>query len=111
MAQASAKPVVTVQVRALIDWVLRCGDLGGERDFVASDRALAGTRGHQRLQRSRPAGYEKEVPVACELPADELILRVQGRIDGLWITETEAWLEEIKKQKIPFFLMLSCLVL
>ncbi len=93
---AAQKPVFTVQVRELVEFSLRRGDLGGERGFVGPDRALAGTRGHQRLQRSRPAGYQKEVPVAHEIEVDELILRIQGRIDGLLASTDEVLLEEIK---------------
>src|SRR5512147_1557854 len=48
------QPVVyKVQVRELVDFVLRRGDLGSERDFMGPHRALAGIRGHQKLQRSR----------------------------------------------------------
>ena len=93
---AVQKPVFTVQVRELVEFSLRRGDLGGERGFVGPDRALAGTRGHQRLQRTRPAGYQKEVPVAHEIEVDELILRIQGRIDGLLALTDEVLLEEIK---------------
>jgi DNA excision repair protein ERCC-2 len=93
---AEPKPVFSVQVRELVEFALRRGDLGGERDFIAPDRALAGTRGHHRIQRSRPAGYQKEVPVCREVDAGELILRVQGRIDGVLVTPAEVLLEEIK---------------
>jgi Rad3-related DNA helicase len=93
---ASPKPVFSVQVRELVEFALRRGDPGGERDFVAPDRALAGARGHQRIQRSRPPGYQKEVPVCREFDAGDLILRVQGRIDGVLATPAEVWLEEIK---------------
>jgi Rad3-related DNA helicase len=90
------KPVFSVQVRELVEFVLRRGDLGGEHEFSGPDRALAGTRGHHRIQRSRPAGYRKEVPVCREVDAGELILRIQGRIDGVLATPEEVWLEEIK---------------
>src|SRR5882757_3256904 len=40
---------------------VRRGDLGGKREFVGSDRALAGIRGHQKIQRSRPTGYLTEL--------------------------------------------------
>ena len=83
-------------MRELVEFALRQGDLGGERDFVGPNRALAGTRGHQRLQRSRPAGYEKEVRVSHEIETGEFVLRIQGRIDGLLATEEEVLLEEIK---------------
>ena len=54
MTVSILKPVHTVSVRDLIEFALREGDLGGERQFVDSDRALAGIRGHQKIQRSRP---------------------------------------------------------
>src|ERR1017187_3245525 len=60
---SASKSVLTVQVRELVEFALRQGDLGGPRDFVGPNRALAGTRGHQRLQRSRPAGYQTEVRI------------------------------------------------
>ena len=57
MKEDVAKPLHTLSVRELVEFVLRRGDLGGEREFVGSDRALAGMRGHQKIQRSRPTGY------------------------------------------------------
>lgn len=93
---AVSKPIFTVQVRELVEFALSRGDLGGGRDFVGRDRALAGTCGHQRLQRSRPADYEKEVRVSHDVEAEELVLRIQGRIDGVLATPDEVLLEEIK---------------
>src|SRR5579859_3426216 len=90
-----SKPVYTVRVRELVEFVLRRGDLGGRNDFVGSDRALAGTRGHQKLQRSRPAGYQKELRLAFDLETDQFILRIQGRLDGVWATPDGTVLEEI----------------
>lgn len=83
---SAPKPVFSVQVRELVEFALRRGDLGGGRDFVGRHRALAGTRGHQRIQRSRPAGYQKEVPLSFDVETPGLVLRVQGRIDGLLVT-------------------------
>ncbi len=93
---SSAKPVVPVQVRELVEFALREGDLGGERDFAGPSRALAGIRGHQRVQRARPAGYQKEVRLSYDLETEECILRVQGRIDGLLAAEGGVLIEEIK---------------
>jgi DNA excision repair protein ERCC-2 len=92
----ASKPVFSVQVRELVEFALRQGDLGGERDFVGRNRALAGTRGHQRLQRSRPTGYQKEVRLKHEIETSEFTLRIQGRIDGLLVSAQEVLLEEIK---------------
>jgi DNA excision repair protein ERCC-2 len=97
VSAAPTKPVYSVQVRELVAFALRRGDLGGgEGDFVGPGRALAGTRGHQRLQRSRPAGYQKEVRVSHEVDAADFVLRIQGRIDGLLVSPDEVLLEEIK---------------
>ncbi len=96
MKVPAAKPVHTVQVRELVEFVLRRGDLGGERQFVGSDRAMAGIRGHQKIQRSRPAGYQTEIPVEHAVDAGEFILRIRGRIDGLLVSSEEVLLEEIK---------------
>lgn len=100
---AGSKPVHTVQVRELVDFVLRCGDLGTDRDFVGSDRALKGIRGHQKLQRSRPPGYQTEVPVEHTVEAGEFTLRVRGRIDGLFAMDEEVLLEEIKTVQGPWY--------
>lgn len=93
---ATAKPVVTVTVRELVEFTLRTGDLGGGGDFVGSNRALAGTLGHQRVQRSRPEGYEKEVRLSYDVDGGDFALRVQGRIDGLLASAEGVLLEEIK---------------
>jgi len=96
MTASSSKIIQTVQVRELVEFVLRRGDLGGEHQFVGPDRALAGIRGHQKIQRSRPAGYQTEIPVEHLVEADEFTLQIRGRIDGLLVTPQTVLLEEIK---------------
>jgi len=96
MSAPVSKPVHTISVRDLIQFVLRQGDLGGEREFVGSDRALAGIRGHQKIQRSRPSGYLTELPVEHRVETEEFTLHIRGRIDGLLITSEQVLLEEIR---------------
>jgi DNA excision repair protein ERCC-2 len=96
MNASTSKPVHTVQVRELVEFALRRGDLGAQSQFVGPDRALAGIRGHQKIQRSRPVGYQTEIPVEQVVEADEFILQIRGRIDGLLSTLQEVLLEEIK---------------
>ena len=96
MNASTSKPVHTVQVRELVEFALRRGDLGTQSQFVGPDRARAGIRGHQKIQRSRPAGYQKEIPVEQVVEADEFTLQIRGRIDGLLSTPQEVLLEEIK---------------
>jgi len=92
----ASKPVHTISVRELVAFVLREGDLGRQREFIGSDRALAGIRGHQKIQRSRPTGYLTELPVEYMVEAEEFALHIRGRIDGLLITSQQVLLEEIK---------------
>lgn len=96
MSETTTKPVRTVSVREMVEFVLRRGDLNVERPFVGSDRAMAGIRGHQKLQRSRPAGYQAEVPIDYSIEHAEFRLHIRGRIDGILPLSDETVLEEIK---------------
>ena len=84
-----------VSVHSLVDFVLQAGDLtpGG---FQRRDRAQAGTQGHQRVQRSRPEGYETEVEVAYRVEGADPPVEVRGRIDGLYASTVPVIIEEIK---------------
>jgi DNA excision repair protein ERCC-2 len=84
-----------VSVHSLVEFVLQSGDLtaGG---FQKRDRAQAGTQGHQRVQRSRPAEYQPEVEITCLVEDVDPPLEIRGRIDGLYPNETPLIIEEIK---------------
>ncbi|HBX70848.1 MAG TPA: ATP-dependent helicase [Chloroflexi bacterium] len=85
----------TVSVRSLVEFVLQAGDLtpGG---FQRRDRAQLGTQGHQRVQRSRPEGYETEIEIAYQVEDVDPPLEVRGRIDGLYASAAPVIIEEIK---------------
>jgi DNA excision repair protein ERCC-2 len=84
-----------VSVRSLVEFVLQSGDLtpGG---FQRRDRAQLGTRGHQRVQRSRPEGYEVEVELVYRVEGADPAIEVRGRTDGLYTNRAPVILEEIK---------------
>ncbi|HOY65567.1 MAG TPA: ATP-dependent DNA helicase [Candidatus Ozemobacteraceae bacterium] len=92
--------LVKVAVRDLVEFVLQAGDLGGG-SFVGAGRAVAGTRGHQRIQKSRPADYEAEIAVAFRIVTPEVELEIKGRIDGVWRGSEPVFLEEIKTTTAP----------
>jgi len=96
MNAPASKPAWTISVRDLVEFVLRAGNLATSREFTGSGRALAGIRGHQSIQRSRPAGYLTEVSVEHQVEAGDFTLQIRGRIDGLLITSEHVLLEEIK---------------
>ncbi|MEW5873430.1 MAG: ATP-dependent DNA helicase [Chloroflexota bacterium] len=95
VTQSEASQPHIVSVHSLVEFVLQAGDItpGG---FQRRDRAQLGTQGHQRVQRSRPAGYESEVEIAYRVEGTDPPLEVRGRIDGLYASETPLILEEIK---------------
>ena len=90
------RPAISASVREVVAFVLRSGDLGRSGQFAGPDRALEGTRGHQRLQKQRPADYAAEVRVQWE-HADELFdFTLKGRIDGVIARPDLLLVEEIK---------------
>ncbi len=84
-----------VSVHGLVEFVLQAGDLtsGG---FQRRDRAQLGTKGHQRVQRSRPEGYEAEVEIVYQVKGSNPLMEIRGRIDGLYPTREPVVIEEIK---------------
>ncbi|MBI2947664.1 MAG: ATP-dependent DNA helicase [Verrucomicrobia bacterium] len=91
-----SKRAIPISVRELVEFVLRAGDLGTDRDFFGPARALEGTRGHQRLQASRPKGYRAEVSLSYQIEAAEFALNISGRVDGILETPGSVLIEEIK---------------
>ena len=73
-----------IGVRELAEFVHRRGDLGGQRSFQRSNRALEGAKGHRRLQNSRGTEYEAEVSVERIFAQKGVDLRVTGRVDGIF---------------------------
>ncbi len=95
ISQAEASQSHIVSVRSLVEFVIQGGDLtsGG---FQRRDRAQLGTRGHKRVQRSRPEGYESEVEITFRVENSDPPLEVHGRIDGLYTHTMPVAIEEIK---------------
>lgn len=89
------EPLLELSVRELVEFVLRRGDLGGG-GFSSPLRALAGTKLHQKIQKSRPASYQKEVRLEKRLTCEGVNILLRGRIDGLVSEPDHLWLEEIK---------------
>ncbi|HNV68267.1 MAG TPA: ATP-dependent DNA helicase [Candidatus Ozemobacteraceae bacterium] len=82
-----------------MEFLCQSGDLVAT--FVGAGRALAGTRGHQQIQKSRPSHYQAEVPVSYRHVAPDLVFEIGGRLDGVWIDESEVTLDEIKTTTVP----------
>jgi DNA excision repair protein ERCC-2 len=92
-------PIYAVSVRLLVEFILRRGDLSSGERTPKKLRAREGSLAHRKLQRSRPEGYETEISVTRDVPGSHFILRIGGRIDGLWNRPEGILLEEIKTVK------------
>ncbi len=96
------KPIEKISVRRLVEFILRSGDLdtgtiSGRRDTEAM---LAGSRVHKKIQKNQKSTYTAEVPLSIEQEYEELILKIEGRADGIVDEEREdsryVMIDEIK---------------
>ena len=83
-AQGEALPVVRISVRRMVEFLLRSGDID-RRAVRAADQeaALAGGRLHRKLQKGAAGDYEAEVSLTSEKEFPDLLLKVEGRADGI----------------------------
>lgn len=93
------KREIRVGVRDLVGYVLRGGDL--QQGFVGSRRAVDGIRGHQKVQRQRPAGYQAEVSLGYTHEVEDFSLKISGRVDGILAEADGVLIEEIKTTSAP----------
>src|SRR5262245_1156213 len=91
----TSKPTLSLSVRELVEFICRTGDLGAGSAFSGRNRALEGTRCHQRLQKKRPSGYQPEVTIRFQLEQPDFIFELKGRIDGILVTAGSLLIEEI----------------
>ncbi len=78
------KRVIRISVRALVEFILRSGDLDGRRGSLADREAMQkGSRIHRKIQRQMGAGYQAEVPLVWERGYEGFTLRLEGRADGI----------------------------
>ncbi len=83
-----------VAVKTMVARALRSGDLRIE--FSDTRRARDGIRIHRRIQKSRPAHYQAEVPVSITVETAKIDLAVSGRVDGVYLDTGCCTVEEIK---------------
>jgi len=85
-----------ISVRALVEHILRRGDLSMSFDISSRPYPFNSNRMHQKIQRSRPYPYSTEVPVSYYEENERFALHLQGRIDGLYKFAASTVIEEIK---------------
>jgi len=86
----------TISVKDLVYFSCSQGDLDSR--YLPSPSAEQGLRGHQQLQRERPASYQAECPLSGDYTEGEARLTVRGRADGVDLSGR--LVEEIKTCRI-----------
>ena len=91
------KEVIRISVRNLVEFILRSGDLDTRRGTFADKEAMAkGSRIHRKIQKKMSGYYQPEVSLFHETEYDEIIIRVEGRADGIIDDGTSVIIDEIK---------------
>ncbi|MDC7224252.1 MAG: ATP-dependent DNA helicase [Spirochaetales bacterium] len=90
---------VSLSVHQFIELTAREGDMTG--GFFSNQRAVDGTKAHKKVQATRPNRYEKEKKVERSFTKGHHSLRIEGRIDGIFLTDPLE-LEEIKTVEREF---------
>ena len=85
---------LSISVRDLVEFVYLTGDLG--LSFSGGNRMLQGAEGHRSIQKKRKEDWQNEVYIRYEELEDNVSVLVQGRIDGVLITDDATVIEEIK---------------
>lgn len=83
-----------IAVRDLVETVERRGDINFR--FSARSSAIAGIRGHQRLQKRRGDGYIAEQAVSDVISTAGFELEIHGRVDGYFPATSPLVVDEIK---------------
>lgn len=97
MFENDNKPVISISVRHLVEFLLRNGDIDNRIKGSSSDveTMQEGARIHRMIQQKMGIEYHAEVPVFNVHSFDEFDLRVEGRADGI-IEGNPLTIDEIK---------------
>ena len=90
------KPIVRISVRNLVEFILRNGDLVRGSGTSDKEAMLKGSRLHRKIQKQMGSHYQPEVSLKKDTEYDDLILRVEGRADGIFLQDEQFCIDEIK---------------
>ena len=90
------KPIVRISVRNLVEFILRNGDLVSGSGTSDKEAMLKGSRLHRKIQKQMGSHYQPEVSLKKDTEYDDLVLRVEGRADGIFSQDDRFCIDEIK---------------
>lgn len=94
---------IKISIRNLVEFILRSGDIDSR--FIGSgralERALEGTKLHQKVQKSGGESYKAEVQLKYIKEYDNFSLILEGRADGVISEDNCIVIDEIKTTSVP----------
>mgnify|MGYP004594513743 FL=1 len=90
------KPIVRISVRNLVEFILRNGDLVSGSGTSDKEAMLKGSRLHRKIQKQMGSHYQPEVSLKKDTEYEDLVLRVEGRADGIFSQDDRFCIDEIK---------------
>ncbi|MFV0363779.1 MAG: ATP-dependent DNA helicase [Suipraeoptans sp.] len=94
------KPEIKISVRNLVEFIMQSGDIDNRVASIDLDAMQVGTRLHkkiqQEMQKKYGSNYKSEVSLKESIDLEELILKVEGRADGILTEDDLVTIEEIK---------------
>lgn len=85
-----------VSVRAIVEFILRHGDIDNRIGSFTEQAMLEGGRIHRKIQGMMGGDYHAEVPLAFVFHGKSIDITVEGRADGVIVNETGVTIDEIK---------------
>lgn len=84
--ETTEKTAVKISVRNLVEFILREGDIDNRQGKAAAPQAMQeGSRMHRKIQKSMGPDYHAEVPLKLTIDAEDYLLVIEGRADGIII--------------------------
>ncbi|MCM1552080.1 MAG: ATP-dependent DNA helicase [Butyrivibrio sp.] len=87
---------VRISVRALVEFLLRQGDIDNRHQASPENAMQEGSRIHRMIQRRMGADYQAEVGLRYTFPTENYTLVVEGRADGIIDNAQGVTVDEIK---------------
>ena len=80
--------VIKISVRNLVEFILRSGSIDNRQTTGMQAEAMQrGSRMHRRLQKLAGSAYQAEVPLKMEFVEEHYTIILEGRADGLIVSE------------------------
>lgn len=90
------KTEIRISVRSLVEFILRSGDLDSRRGTMDKEAMQKGSRLHRKIQRQMGSNYRPEVPLKYDIEYEDVVLRIEGRADGIFTEDGKTCIDEIK---------------